>query len=91
MSETFKPMGDRVVVRRSTVATKNGVVVPEKYASYKDRGVVLAVGPGRPGVPMTLKVDDRVLLDKNAPTQTTLLDDEEVLILYEAEIAGKFE
>ena len=73
------------------VATENGVLIPEKYANEKDRGVVLAVGPGRAGVPMTLKVGDKVLLDKVASLQPTKIDEEDVLILYEAEIAGTFE
>ena len=51
----------------------------------------MAVGPGRPGVPMTLKVGDKVLLDKAASGQTTKINGEDLLILYEAEIAGTLE
>ena len=88
--EVFKPLADRIVVKRLPVS-EGGLAIPEKYAEQKDRGRIIAVGPGRPGVPMTLKVGDKVLLDKNAPLATTKINGEELLILYEAEIAGKFE
>ncbi len=90
MTEKFNPMLDRVVVRRLSIATENGVLIPEKYADQKDRGIVLAVGPGRIGVPMTLKVGDKVLIDRHAPMQPVKINEEEVLILYESEIAGTF-
>ena len=88
--EIFKPLGDRIVVKRLPVS-EGGLMIPERFAEQKDRGRVVAIGPGKPGVPMTLKVGDKVLLDKNAPQATTKINGEELLILYEAEIAGKFE
>jgi chaperonin GroES len=88
--EKFKPLLDRIVVKRLPVSD-GGLAIPEKYAEEKDRGTVVAVGPGRPGVPMTLKVGDKVVLDKNAPQQTTRIDGDELLVLYEAEIAGTLE
>ena len=84
-------MADRVQIRRAEVTTNNDVLVPEKYKDLKDRGYVVSVGPGRPGVPMTLKIGDKVIIDKNAPQTTTNIDNEEFLILYEAEIAGILE
>ena len=88
--EVFKPLGDRIVVKRLPVS-EGGLMIPERFAEQKDRGRVVAIGPGKPGAPMTLKVGDKVLLDKNAPQATTKINGEELLILYEAEIAGKFE
>ena len=82
-------MLDRILVKRLPVS-EGGLVIPEKFAEQPDRGRVVAVGPGRPGIPMTLKVGDKVLLDKNAPKATTSIENEEFLILYEAEIAGTF-
>jgi chaperonin GroES len=90
VSEIFKPMLDRIVVKRLPVS-EGGLAIPEKYAEQKDRGRIVAVGPGRPGVPMTLKVGDKVLLDKAASGQTTKINGEDLLILYEAEIAGTLE
>lgn len=90
MSKTFKPLGDRIVVKRLLVS-EGTVAIPEKYAEQKDRGRIVGVGPGRPGVPMTLKVGQEVLLDRGAPREPTKINGEEYLILYEAEIAGIFE
>jgi chaperonin GroES len=87
MKETFKPLLDRVVVKRLPIS-EGGLMIPDKFAEQKDRGRILAVGPGRTGVPMTLKVGDKVLLDRNAPATTVKINDEDVLVLYEAEISG---
>ena len=88
--EVFKPLADRVLVRRAKVSEGN-MLIPERFADLKDRGYVVAVGPGRPGVPMTLKVGDKVVFARHAPLETTNIDNEEFLILYEAEIAGILE
>ena len=90
MSEKLKPLLDRVIVKRLPVS-EGGLMIPERFAEQKDRGRVIGVGPGRLGVPMTLKVGDKVLLDKSASGQLTQLNGEDVLILYEAEIAGILE
>ena len=91
-NETFKPMLDRVVVRRAHVQAPGDLVIPEKYIDEPDRGYVVAVGPGRNGIPMTLKVGDKVLLDRTAAVgQFTKINGEDFLILYEAEIAGTLE
>ena len=90
--ETFKPMGDRVVVRRAHIPVPGDLVIPEKYKDEPDRGYIVAVGPGRNGVPMTLKVGDKVLLDRTAAVgQFTKINGEDFLILYESEIAGTLE
>ena len=88
--EVFKPLADRIVVRRAKVS-EGDLAIPDRFADLKDRGHVVAVGPGRPGVPMTLKVGDKVILDRNAPQTPTNIDGEELLVLYEAEIAGTLE
>ncbi len=90
--ETFKPMGDRVMVRRAHIPVPGDLVVPDKYKDEPDRGYVVAIGPGREGKPMTLKVGDKVLLDRTAAVgQFTQINGEDFLILYEAEIAGTLE
>ena len=90
LGEVFKPLADRIVVRRAKVS-EGDLAIPERFADLKDRGYVVVVGPGRPGVPMTLKAGDKVILDRNAPQQTTNIDGEDLLVLYEAEIAGTLE
>ena len=90
--EVFKPLGDRVVVRRAHIPVPGDLVVPDKYKDEPDRGFIVAVGPGREGKAMTLKVGDKVLLDRTAAVgQFTKINGEDFLILYESEIAGTLE
>lgn len=91
MKETLAPLLDRIIVRRLPLTSEGGIVIPEKAGEKSDRGVVLAVGPGRWGptdrIRMHLIVGDKVLFDKNAG-QTVQLNGEDVLSLYEAEVIG---
>lgn len=92
MSEKLNPLLDRVVVRRAHIKAPGDLVIPEKYIDEPDRGYIVAVGPGRPGVTMTLKVGDKVLLDRSAANgQLVKINGEPFLILYESEIAGTLE
>ena len=64
-----RPLGDRVAVQRITEEkTAGGIALPDSAVS-KDRGRVLAVGPGKMTekglVPTTLKVGDIVLCPPN--------------------------
>jgi chaperonin GroES len=45
----LRPLGDRLVVRRSeaTEKTKGGIVLPDSAKNKPQRGKVLAAGPGR--------------------------------------------
>ena len=80
------------MVRRAHIPVPGDLVIPDKYKDEPDRGYVIATGPGREGKPMTLKVGDKVLLDRTAAVgQFTRINDEDLLILYEAEIAGTLE
>jgi len=88
----LNPLHDRVVVRRVNPDTKttSGIIIPDNAAEKPDQGVVLAVGGGRRTeggtlVPMSVKVDDRVLFGKYSG-QSVKIKGEEVLILTESEI-----
>ena len=90
---TFQPLLDRLIVRKlEQYESDGGVIIPEKVQDKSDRGVVVAVGPGRKSadgsvIPMTVKVGDRVIFDKVA-NQTITLNDKQYLVLYEAEVIG---
>lgn len=45
----LKPIGDRIIVRRSAAQEKTagGIVLPESAKNKPQKGKVLAVGPGR--------------------------------------------
>lgn len=91
-NEKFKPLLDRVLVKRAHIPVPGDLVVPDKYMDEPDRGYIVTVGPGRPGVPMTLKEGDKVLLDRSAAGgQAVKINGETFLVLYESEIAGTLE
>jgi len=64
----LKPLGDRIIVRRTEAAEKSsgGVIIPDSAKQKPQRGTVLAVGPGKilkDGTrrPLQVKEGDRVL------------------------------
>ncbi|NHM28455.1 co-chaperone GroES [Desulfofundulus sp. TPOSR] len=93
----MRPLGERVVVKPlpSEEKTKGGIVLPETAKEKPQEGEVVAVGPGRllengTRVPIDLKVGDRVLFSKYAGNEVKI-DDEEYLIMREADILGVIE
>lgn len=96
MAIKLQPLGDRVVVRPSSEedVTKGGIILPDTAKEKPQRGVVIAVGPGRldeegKRVPMEVKKGDKVIYSKYAGSEIKQ-DDEEVLILRESDILAKF-
>lgn len=93
---TYKPLGNRVLVKRSkAVASKGGILLPESAQEKPKEGVVLAVGPGKLDdagnlQTCTVKESDRVLFSSYAGTavQDSEGQDEELLIMAEDEILG---
>ena len=90
----FRPLHDRVVVRRieAEEKTKGGIIIPDSAKEKPVEGEVLAVGNGKvqddgsvrkPEV----KKGDRVLFGKYAGTEVKL-DGVEHLILREDDILG---
>ena len=95
MSKTkFRPLHDRLVVRRITALekTKGGIIIPDSAQEKPSEGEVIAVGPGGRDeagklIPIDLKVGDRVLFGKWSGTEVKL-DGEELLIMKESDIMG---
>ncbi|HEV8051740.1 MAG TPA: co-chaperone GroES [Parachlamydiaceae bacterium] len=91
--KTIKPLGNRVLIKRSKApTTKGGILLPDSAQEKPKEGEVIAVGPGKideNGVKeaMQLKVGDRVLFSSYAGTEVKN-DDEEMLILSEDDILG---
>lgn len=87
----IKPLGDRVVVKMTEVeeTTKSGIVLPGAAKEKPQVAQVVAVGPGGivdgNEVVMTLKVDDKVLLNKYAGTEVKI-DGEEYIILKQSDV-----
>jgi chaperonin GroES len=90
----FRPLHDRVVVRRidASEKTKGGIIIPDSAKEKPQEGEVVAVGPGGRDedgkiVPMDVKPGNRVLFGKGSGTEVKL-DGEEFLIMKESDIMG---
>ena len=94
---SFRPLGDRVLVRRieEEAKTKGGIIIPDTAKEKPMQGEVLAVGPGvrdEKGqlVPLDVQVGDRVLFGKWSGTEVKI-DGEDLLIMKESDIFGVIE
>jgi len=90
----FRPLHDRVVVRRITAEekTKGGIIIPDTAQEKPQEGEVIAVGPGARDesgklIPIDLSEGNRVLFGKWSGTEVKL-DGEELLIMKESDIMG---
>lgn len=90
----FRPLHDRVVVRRleSEEKTAGGIIIPETAKEKPMEGEVIAVGPGARNeqgqvVPLDVKAGDRVLFGKWSGTEVTI-SGEELLIMKESDVMG---
>src|SRR3954465_10397710 len=93
----FRPLGDRVVVRRikEDQKTAGGIIIPDTVQEKPQEGEVISAGPGAPDnngklVPTTVKAGDYVLFGKWSGTEVKL-DGEELLIMKESDIMGVLE
>ena len=93
----FRPLHDRVVVRRIDEDTKTpgGIIIPDTAKEKPMQGEVVAVGPGARNekgdlVALDVKAGDRVLFGKWSGTEVKL-DGEELLIMKESDIMGIIE
>lgn len=94
---TFRPLHDRVVVRRIEEDTKSsgGIIIPDTAKEKPMQGEVLAVGPGARNdagqlIAPDVKAGDRVLFGKWSGTEIKI-DGEDVVILKESDILGVLE
>jgi chaperonin GroES len=90
----FRPLHDRVVVRRvkSEEKTAGGIIIPDTAQEKPQEGEVIAAGPGARDesgklVPLDVKVGDRILFGKWSGTEVKI-DGEELLIMKESDIMG---
>jgi chaperonin GroES len=93
----FRPLHDRVVVRRleSEEKTKGGIIIPDTAKEKPQEGEIVAVGPGGRDengklIPIDVKAGDRVLFGKWSGTEVKI-DGEELLIMKESDIMGVLE
>ena len=94
---TLKPLGDRVVVRRSEEGeqVKGGIIIPDSAKEKPQRGEVVSAGSGKrldngKTAPMDVKAGDKVLFGKYSGSDVTV-DGEELLVMREDEILAVIE
>ena len=93
----FRPLHDRVVVRRieAEEKTSGGIIIPDTAKEKPQEGEVVAAGNGTKAedgkvTPLDVKVGDRILFGKWSGTEVKL-DGEELLIMKESDIMGILE
>lgn len=94
---TFRPLGDRILVRRveEDAKTPGGIIIPDTAKEKPQQGEVLAVGPG------ARDKDGRRITPELAPGQKVLfgkwsgsevrIDGEDLLIMKESDVLGVLE
>ena len=90
----FRPLHDRVVVKRITAEQKSagGIIIPDTAQEKPSQGEVVAVGPGGRDesgklIPIDIKAGDTVLFGKWSGTEVKI-DGDELLIMKESDIMG---
>ncbi len=93
----FRPLHDRVVVKRITAENKSagGIIIPDTAQEKPSQGEIIAVGPGGRDeagklIPIDLKKGDRVLFGKWSGTEVKI-EGVEYLIMKESDIMGVIE
>ncbi len=91
---TFKPLHDRVLVRRveSEEKTSGGLIIPESAKEKPSEGEIVSCGEGARKdngelIEMAVSEGDTILFGKWSGTEVTL-DGEELLIMKESDILG---
>ncbi|MDB5558633.1 MAG: co-chaperone GroES, partial [Enterovirga sp.] len=88
----FRPLHDRVVVRRieADTKTKGGIIIPDTVKEKPQEGEIVAVGPGIRDEngklnPLDVKAGDRVLFGKWSGSEVKI-DGQDLLIMKESDI-----
>jgi chaperonin GroES len=90
----FRPLHDRVVVRRieEDSKSKGGIIIPDTAKEKPIQGEVVSAGPGARDEagklqPLDVKAGDHVLFGKWSGTEVTI-EGTEYLIMKESDILG---
>jgi chaperonin GroES len=93
----FRPLHDRVVVRRidAEEKTAGGIIIPDTAKEKPQEGEVVGIGPGARDdqgrlSPLDVQVGDRVLFGKWAGTEVKI-DGQDLLIMKESDLMGVLE
>ena len=97
MAVNFRPLHDRVLVRRVTQDEKSagGIIIPDAAQEKPQEGEVVSVGGGRISDdgsvhPLDVSAGDMILFGKWSGTAVKI-DGEELLIMKESDVLGIIE
>ena len=90
----FRPLHDRVVVRRIEAEAKSagGIIIPDTTREKPQEGEIVSVGSGTrsengSATPLDVTAGDRILFGKWSGSEVKI-DGEDLLIMKEADILG---
>jgi len=90
----FRPLHDRVLVRRVEADTKTagGLIIPDSASEKPMEGEIVATGNGHVNDngdvrPLDVKEGDNVIFSKWAGTEVTI-DGEDLMVMKESDIIG---
>ena len=85
----IKPLADRVIIEASAAEEKTtgGIIIPDTAKEKPQKGIVVAVGPGKKDEPLTVKVGDTVLYGKYTGTEISF-ENKDYLIMRESDIVA---
>jgi len=93
----FRPLHDRVVVRRidAEEKTAGGIIIPDTAKEKPQEGEIVAAGPGARNeqgqlVPLDVKPGDRVLFGKWSGTEVKI-EGQDLVIMKERDLLGVVE
>ena len=83
----IRPLADRVIIEPAAAETRtaSGIIIPDTAQEKPQKGMVVAVGPGKKDEPMTVNVGDVVLYGKYSGTEFKY-ENGDYLIMREADI-----
>ncbi len=91
---TFRPLHDRVLVRRTEAAAKTpgGIIIPDTAQEKPQEGEVVSVGSGVRGdggtiTPLDLEAGDKILFGKWSGSEVKL-NGEDLIIMKESDVLG---
>jgi len=91
---TFRPLHDRILVRRieAQAKTAGGIIIPDTAQEKPQEAEVIAVGSGARDengklLPLDIKAGDRILFGKWSGSEV-VVDGEDLLIMKESDVLG---
>lgn len=94
MGMNFRPLHDRVVVKRidEEEKTAGGIIIPDTAREKPMQGKIVSAGPGKRNdsgeiAPLDVKAGDLVIFGKWSGTEVAI-DGQDLLIMNESDIMG---